>query len=64
KVEIFNILGERIVELTEEEADVGFHQEQWTAQVASGLYFYRLEAVSVTDPTRRFVDTKRMILLK
>ena len=35
----------------------------WNATVASEMYFYRLEAVSVKDG-KRFVDVKKMILLK
>jgi hypothetical protein len=34
------------------------------ATVASGLYFYRMEAVSVENPNKRFMDVKKMILLK
>jgi hypothetical protein len=47
-----------------EEMNAGNFEKTWNANVASGLYLYRLEAVSVTDPGKRFVDVKKMILLK
>jgi hypothetical protein len=37
----------------------------WNASsVSSGVYFYRLEATSATDPGRAFSQVKKMILLK
>lgn len=32
--------------------------------VSTGLYFYRLEAVDVVNPNNRFVQVKKMMLLK
>jgi hypothetical protein len=61
---VFNILGQQVVELANEEIDAGYFQRTWNATVASGLYFYRIESVSVEDPARRFIDVKKMILLK
>lgn len=61
---IFNLLGQQITELANEEVDAGYFQKVWSAGVASGPYFYRLEAVSVSDPSKRFVDVKKMILFK
>lgn len=36
----------------------------WNAHVASGLYFYRFEAASLSDKNEQFVDVKKMLLLK
>ena len=36
----------------------------WNAQVASGLYFYRFEAASLSDKNEQFVDVKKMLLFK
>lgn len=61
---IFNVLGQRVAEIAQEEAEAGFYQKEWIAGVSSGIYFYRLEAVSLDDPMRRFVDMKKMLLVK
>jgi hypothetical protein len=42
----------------------GAHQAEWRAQVSSGIYFYRLEASSVSGSSDRFVQTRKMILMK
>jgi hypothetical protein len=64
KLTVFNILGQQVAELVNEELNAGYFEKQWTAGVASGLYIYRLEALSVSDPTKRFVDVKKLVLLK
>jgi photosystem II stability/assembly factor-like uncharacterized protein len=64
RVTIFNLLGQQVAELANEELGAGNFERTWNANVASGLYFYRLEAVSVSNPGKRFVDVKKMILLK
>ena len=61
---VYNLLGQQIAQLANEEANAGTYEKVWNANVASGLYFYRLEAVSVTDPSKRFVETKKMLLLR
>jgi hypothetical protein len=64
RLSVFNILGQEIAELANEEMSAGNFERIWNANVASGLYFYRLEAVSVSDASKRFVDVKKMILLR
>jgi hypothetical protein len=64
RVTIFNLLGQQVAELANEEMSAGYFEKTWNANVASGLYFYRLEAVSVSNPGKRFADVKKMILLR
>jgi hypothetical protein len=64
RLAVFNLLGQQVAELANEEMNSGSHERIWNATVASGLYFYRLEAVSLSDPNKRFVDVKKMVLLK
>jgi hypothetical protein len=63
-VTIFNLLGQQVAELANEEMNAGNFERIWNANVASGLYFYRLEAVSVSNPSKRFVDVKKMVLVR
>jgi len=64
RLQIFNILGQRIATLYDGEQSAGYQKIQWNASVASGIYFYRIEATSVNDPGKHFMDTKKMLLLK
>ncbi len=58
RLDIYNILGQRIETLADENQLAGEHTAQWNAlQYASGMYFYRL----VTDQA---VEIKKMVLLK
>jgi len=63
---VYNILGEVVATLVNEELNVGTYTTQWNASgVASGVYLYRLQ---VGDPStgsgQSFVETKKMVLMK
>ncbi len=64
RLQIYNVLGQVVADLVNSEQQAGWNDVVWNANVASGLYFYRIEAVSTSDPSKRFVDVKKMILLK
>ena len=58
KLEIYNIVGQKVATLVNSQLQAGNHTLEWNAgEVASGIYLYRIEAGD-------FVDTKKMILLK
>ncbi|MBI3110892.1 MAG: T9SS type A sorting domain-containing protein [Ignavibacteriales bacterium] len=58
RLDIFDVLGRRLVTLVDEEQYPAWHQAQWNAGgVASGIYYYRLQASG-------FIETKKLILLK
>jgi hypothetical protein len=58
QLSVYNILGEEVKQLLNEERSAGNHSVQFNStNLASGIYFYRLQAGS-------FVVTKKMILLK
>jgi hypothetical protein len=61
---IYNVLGQAVKELINTEQQVGIQSVTWNANVSSGLYFYRLEAASIDNPGKRFVETKKMLLLR
>jgi hypothetical protein len=58
KIEIFNVLGERVKTLRDAVTPAGYHEVFLDgAQLESGIYFYRLQA-------GEFRQTRRMLLLK
>lgn len=63
KVEIYNILGQKVNLLADQEFSAGTHSLFWNGRnnagndVSTGIYFYRLQ-------TEKFTQTRRMLLLK
>ena len=59
------MLGQEIRTLVDEIQDAGFKSVQWNAGgVASGVYYYRIEAASVADPNQSYVQVLKMALIK
>jgi hypothetical protein len=58
KLEVFNLMGQRVETLVDGNQKAGYHKVQWDAsRYASGVYFYKLAADGE-------VFTKRMTLVK
>ncbi|MDD5426109.1 MAG: CARDB domain-containing protein [candidate division Zixibacteria bacterium] len=58
KLEIFNIMGQKVATLIDKNLEAGHHTLQWDASnQASGVYFYKITAGDI-------VETKKMVLLK
>jgi len=56
RISVFNVLGQVIATLVDEVQDAGYKSVVWKAgNVASGVYFYRLQSAS-------FVQTRKMLL--
>jgi hypothetical protein len=55
---VHNTLGQKVAELINGEVEAGHHEVQFTASgLASGVYFYRLQAGN-------FTDTKQLLLIR
>lgn len=58
KVEIYDILGQRVTSLVKEWQEAGYKSVRWDAgSIASGIYFYQLQAGD-------FVKTRKMVLIR
>jgi len=65
KLRIFNLLGQEVTTLVDGMRDAGYESAEWDASGnASGVYFYRIEAVNVADPAKAYVETKKIMLMK
>jgi predicted deacetylase len=63
-VKVFNVLGQEVAELVNRVQPAGWHDALWNPHTASGVYFYRIEATSTTDPDRKFTLIKKMMLIR
>lgn len=64
KLTVFNVLGEVVEELMDEEQGPGAKEVKWNGNVSTGVYFYCISATSTNDPDKRFMQVKRMLLLR
>jgi hypothetical protein len=64
-IKVYNTLGQVVAVLIDKEESAGFKSAEWNAHdVASGIYFYRMEAASITDPGKNFRSVEKMLLLR
>ncbi|MFH2048770.1 MAG: T9SS type A sorting domain-containing protein, partial [bacterium] len=57
-LKVYNILGQEVETLIDEDTPAGRYVAEWDAsQYSSGVYFYKINAGD-------FVDTKKMVLVK
>jgi hypothetical protein len=65
RIQVYNLLGQVVAQLEDSYKYAGVYAVEWGAsKIASGIYFYYLEAVSITDSKNTFTDIKKMILMK
>ncbi|MDI6804518.1 MAG: FlgD immunoglobulin-like domain containing protein [Bacteroidota bacterium] len=69
-IKIYDLLGQEIKTLADETQESGYRSVEWNGknslgiEAASGLYFYRIEAADIQNPGKKFVQVKRMLLMK
>jgi photosystem II stability/assembly factor-like uncharacterized protein len=62
---IYNVLGQKAAVLVDGIQEPGYKDIKWNATtVASGIYFYRLDATSISDPAKHFSNVRKMMLIK
>jgi len=65
QIELYSITGERVATLVNTELSAGYYTMDVDAsslRLASGVYFYRM--ISTDLQGSKFMDTKKMVLLK
>jgi hypothetical protein len=61
---VINSLGQTIATIVDAEQEEGYHNVVWRPESASGMYFFKLIAVSSSNPDRQHVATKRVMVLR
>ncbi|MBI5214485.1 MAG: T9SS type A sorting domain-containing protein [Ignavibacteriae bacterium] len=62
---VYDAAGREVGRLVDDIQNAGEQTSMWNAEgLASGVYFYKLEATSMTQPDESFVQTKKMLLLR
>lgn len=65
QIELYSITGEKVATLIDGDFSAGYHTYELNASrlnLSSGIYFYRISAVDFNNG--KFVDTKKLVLLK
>lgn len=68
RLTVYNILGQEVITLLDEQRSAGLHSVNWNAtdsygaKLSSGIYFYKLKASDADG--NDFIDIKKMVLLK
>lgn len=69
-MKIYNMLGQEVCTLVDEIQDAGFKAVEWSSTnlssnaIASGVYFYKLEAVPLAESVDPFTQVRKMIIMK
>jgi hypothetical protein len=63
-IEMFDITGQKVATLVQQDMKAGYHTLEVSGlRLSSGMYIYRMHAVS-SETGRNFMDVKKMMLLK
>jgi len=64
-LKVYDAVGREVATLVNDFQEAGEQTSVWNAEgLASGVYFYKLEATSLIQPDESFVQTKKMLLLR
>jgi hypothetical protein len=64
-LKVYNVIGQVVATLVDGVQTAGFKTLQWNAaNLASGVYFYRIEASSLSQSVKSFVQTKKMVIVR
>lgn len=65
RLKVYDVLGTEVGTLVNEIKKAGTYKIEYNSgRLSSGVYLYRLEAVSIWDNTLSFIESKKMIMLK
>jgi fibronectin type 3 domain-containing protein len=62
-LKIFNIIGQEVATLINQEMNAGYYDVRWNTSAATGVYFYVMNASSLVDDKQKFSSVKKMMIL-
>jgi hypothetical protein len=64
-LKVYNLLGQVVATLLDGQQAAGYQSITWNGHsFSSGVYLYKLEAVSMANPNRTFTSVNKMLLLR
>jgi len=64
-LKLYNLLGQEVMSMLDERRSSGAYTVKMDGSgLSSGVYFYRLEATSIQDPTKSFTQVRKAILIR
>jgi len=66
KIEVYNLIGQKVLTLEDGIKSPGVYTMKFSprADFTSGLYFYRLDVLDISNKSKRFSEIKKMVLIK
>jgi photosystem II stability/assembly factor-like uncharacterized protein len=62
---VYDLLGRLVCDCVDEVQSAGYRSTVWNASgMPSGVYFYRLDAIDLANPSRVFGGVKKMMIVK
>jgi hypothetical protein len=64
RLEVFTTLGQHKALVLDTEQQAGIQNIPWESNLTSGVYYYRLYAVSAEDPSKQFAESRKMVVVR
>lgn len=66
KIEVYNIIGQKVLTLEDGIKSPGIYTARFSprADFTSGIYFYRLDVLDMSNKSKRFSEIRKMVLIK
>jgi hypothetical protein len=62
---VYDIVGREVATLVQGQQEAGYYETVWNAaSLASGIYFYRMDATSASGPARSYTRVGKVMLVK
>jgi hypothetical protein len=64
RLEVFTTLGQQIALVVDGEQGAGIQNVPWESTLISGVYYFRLYAISTEDASKQFAESRKMVVVR